>query len=294
MKIFDCFQFFDEDMMLDLRLNILDKYVDKFVIVENLFMHSGKRKKQNFKIEKYKKFEKKIEYILVEELPSNLVDINSVPEKNRSNTVIDNTLKIEHNQRNKIREGLKDANDDDLILISDVDEIPKLRDIKNKINKKIICFNQKMYCYKFNLAYEDTHWIGTKAVLKKNFINAQWLRDVKDRQYPFWRIDILFDKMKYNNIQFINDGGWHFTNLRTPQELELKLKNFGHHAEYLESGLGITDLEKMIKDKRAVYDYSADMRKNKWSGKKKLKKTDLSELPQFLQLNYDKFKNWFC
>ena len=294
MKIFDCFQFFDEDMMLDLRLNILDKYVDKFVIVENLFMHSGKRKKQNFKIEKYKKFEKKIEYILVEELPSNLVDINSVPEKNRTNTVIDNTLKIEHNQRNKIREGLKDANDDDLILISDVDEIPKLRDIKNKINKKIICFNQKMYCYKFNLAYEDTRWIGTKAVLKKNFINAQWLRDVKDRQYPFWRIDVLFDKMKYNNIQFINDGGWHFTNLRTPQELELKLKNFGHHAEYLESGLGITDLEKMIKDKRAVYDYSADMRKNKWSGKKKLKKTDLSELPQFLQLNYDKFKNWFC
>ncbi len=294
MKIFDCFQFFDEDMMLDLRLNILDKYVDKFVIVENLFMHSGKRKKQNFKIEKYKKFEKKIEYILVEELPSNLVDINSVPEKQRTNTVIDNTLKIEHNQRNKISEGLKDANDDDLILISDVDEIPKLRDIKNKINKKIICFNQKMYCYKFNLAYEDTRWIGTKAVLKKNFINAQWLRDVKDRQYPFWRIDVLFDKMKYNNIQFINDGGWHFTNLRTPQELELKLKNFGHHAEYLESGLGITDLEKMIKDKRAVYDYSADMRKNKWSGKKKLKKTDLSELPQFLQLNYDKFKNWFC
>ena len=151
-----------------------------------------------------------------------------------------------------------------------------------------------MYCYKFNLAYEDTRWIGTKAVLKKNFINAQWLRDIKDRQYTFWRIDVLFDKMKYNNIQFINDGGWHFTNLRTPQELELKLKNFGHHAEYLESGLGITDLEKMIKDKRAVYDYSADMRKNKWSGKKKLKKTDLSELPQFLQLNYDKFKNWFC
>ena len=100
MKIFDCFQFFDEDMMLDLRLNILDKYVDKFVIVENLFMHSGKKKKQNFRIEKYKKFEKKIEYILVDKLPDNLVDINSVPKKQKTNTVIDNTLKIEHNQRN--------------------------------------------------------------------------------------------------------------------------------------------------------------------------------------------------
>ena len=102
MKIFDCFQFFDEDMMLDLRLNILDKYVDKFVIVENLFMHSGKKKKQNFRIEKYKKFEKKIEYILVNKLPENLSDINSVPKKQKTNTVIDNTLKIEHKQRNKI------------------------------------------------------------------------------------------------------------------------------------------------------------------------------------------------
>ena len=294
MKIFDCFQFFDEDMMLDLRLNILDKYVDKFVIVENLFMHSGKQKKQNFKIEKYKKFEKKIKYILVDKLPDNLVDVNSVPEKQKTNTVIDNTLKIEHNQRNKISEGLKDANDDDLVLISDVDEIPKLKDIKNKIQKKIICFNQKMFCYKFNLAYENTRWIGTKAVLKKNLLNAQWLRDVKDRRYPIWRIDILFDKMKYNNIQFISDGGWHFTNLRTPEQLELKLKNFGHHAEYLESGLSITDLEKMIKENRAVYNYFADMKKNKWSGEVKLKKTDLSEMPQFLQINYDKFKNWLC
>ena len=85
-----------------------------------------------------------------------------------------------------------------------------------------------------------------------------------------------------------------FYKLEDSSGVRVKIKNFGHHAEYLESGLGITDLEKMIKDKRAVYDYSADMRKNKWSGKKKLKKTDLSELPQFLQLNYDKFKNWFC
>jgi len=60
MKIFDCFQYFDEDMMLDLRLHVLNKYVDKFVIVENLFMHSGKKKKQNFNIQNFKKFENKI------------------------------------------------------------------------------------------------------------------------------------------------------------------------------------------------------------------------------------------
>ena len=71
MKIFDCFQYFDEDMMLDLRLHVLNKYVDKFVIVENLFMHSGKKKGQNFNIQNFKKFENKIKYILVDELPEN-------------------------------------------------------------------------------------------------------------------------------------------------------------------------------------------------------------------------------
>ena len=60
MKIFDCIQFFDENMMLDLRLNILNEHVDYFVIVENLFMHSGKKKNQNFNTNNFKKFKKKI------------------------------------------------------------------------------------------------------------------------------------------------------------------------------------------------------------------------------------------
>ena len=150
-----------------------------------------------------------------------------------------------------------------------------------------------MFCYKFDLGYQNTPWIGTKAVLKKNLLSPQWLRDVKDRKYPFWRIDIIFNKMKYNNIQFITDGGWHFTNFRTPKELELKLNNFGHHVEYLESGLNINDLETMIKENRAVYDYSADMRENKWKGEKKLIKIDKSELPNFIKSNYNKYKNWF-
>ena len=164
--------------------------------------------------------------------------------------------------------------------------------LKKKIKKKIICFNQKMFCYKFNLGYQNTPWIGTKAVLKKDLLSPQWLRDVKDRKYPFWRIDIIFNKMKYNNIQFIKDGGWHFTNFRTPKELELKLNNFGHHAEYLESGLNINDLEKMIKENRAVYDYSADMKSNKWSGDKKLVKVAISEMPKYIIENNLKFKDW--
>ena len=294
MKIFDCFQYFDEDMMLDLRLHVLNKYVDKFVIVENLFMHSGKKKKQNFNIQNFKKFENKIKYILVNELPENLVNLDNLTGSKRTNSLIDNTLKIEHNQRNKITDGLNEANSGDLILISDVDEIPKLENIREKIKNKIICFNQKMFCYKFNLCFDKLDWIGTKATLKKNLLSPQWLRDVKHRKYPSWRIDVFFNKMKYNNIQFIEDGGWHFTNFRTPKELELKLNNFGHHAEFIESGLKLNDLEKMIKENRAVYDYGADMRKNKWSGEMKLIKSDQSHLPEYIKINNSKYKDWFC
>ena len=292
MKIFDCFQFFDEDMMLDLRLNILNDYVDKFVIVENLYMHSGTKKKQNFKIENFKKFQNKIEYILVDQLPKDLLDIKKIPLESRASRIIDNTLKIEHNQRNKILEGIKDSDDNDLILISDVDEIPNLKDIK-KINKKIIFFKQKIFYYKFNLKYSGLYWTGTKGILKKNLKSPQWLRDVKDRKYPIWRLDILFNKMKYNNVQFIEDGGWHFTNFRSPKELELKLKNFGHHVEFLESGLQLEDIKKMIKENRAIYDYKADMRENKWAGEKKLEISSKAELPVYINLNYEKYKDWF-
>ena len=130
MKIYDCFQFFDENMMLDLRLNILDKHVHKFVVVENLFLHSGQKKRQNFDIKNFKKFKDKIIYILVDELPDGLYDIEKQKEKDKANRTIDNTLKIEHNQRNKISEGLKSADENDLIIVSDVDEIYNKQNIK--------------------------------------------------------------------------------------------------------------------------------------------------------------------
>ena len=293
MKIFDCIQFFDENMMLDLRLNILNEHVDYFVIVENLFMHSGKKKNQNFNINNFKKFKKKIIYILVDELPKDLFDIKKYSGTEKTNRIIDNTLKIEHNQRNKILNGLKLADQNDLILISDVDEIPKLEEIRAKIKNKIILFRQRMFYYKFNLMYKGLAWSGTKAVKKKDLISPQWLRDVKDRKYSIWRLDILFNKMKYNNIQFIEDGGWHFTNFRTPKELELKLNNFGHHTEYKESGLNIKDIENMINENKAIYDYQADMRTNKWSGKQRLEKVNEDYLPEYVIKNKEIYKDWF-
>mgnify|MGYP003688822141 CR=1 FL=1 len=69
MKVIDCFTYFDEDMMLEIRLATLFDYVDKFVVCEATLDHAGKEKKLNFNINKFKKYEKKIEYIVVDDLP---------------------------------------------------------------------------------------------------------------------------------------------------------------------------------------------------------------------------------
>ncbi len=294
MKVFDCFQFFDENMMLDLRLNILNEHVHKFIIVENLFMHSGIKKKPVFDLKNFSKFKDKIIYILVDELPKGLYDVSNIKDKNtKGNRIIDNTLMIEHNQRNSIMKGLTESRDDDLIIVSDVDEIPNLNQNNlGNINKKLIHFKQKMFYYKFNLKYSTKPWFGSKACKKKNLLLPQWLRDTKERRYPLWRLDIFFSKMKYNSIHYVENGGWHFVNLKTPEEIEKKLNNFGHHLEYKESGLNITDIKNMIDKGRAIYDYHADMRKSKWSGNEKLIKTDSSELPDYIRKNLDKYSKW--
>ena len=75
MKIYDCFIYFDEELLLDIRFNILDKFVDKFVIVESKFSHRGETRKPNFNIKKFEKFKSKIEYILLEDNPKDLNNI---------------------------------------------------------------------------------------------------------------------------------------------------------------------------------------------------------------------------
>ncbi len=134
MKFFDCFMYYDEDLVLDIRLNTLDKFVDKFVIVEAKEDHQGNKKKLNFKIDQYKKFKDKIIYKVIENFPNNL-----------------SNWERENFQRNFIQNGLNDASEDDFIIISDVDEIPNLSKISGNLNNKYTIFEQKMSYYKFNL-----------------------------------------------------------------------------------------------------------------------------------------------
>ncbi|MDB2353501.1 hypothetical protein N9V55_01975 [Candidatus Pelagibacter bacterium] len=294
MNIYDCFMYFDEDLLLDLRFNTLNKFVKKFVIAEATYTHNGTKKKLNFDINKFKKFKDKIIYIIVDKQPDNILKIlDSETKEQKGEKLILNGMARDYFQRENLSRGIEEALNDDLILISDLDEIPDLNKIDlSKINNKIIIFEQKMFYYKLNLFYQDYTWLGTKAVRKKNLITPQWLRNVKGKNYPKWRLDTLFSKKKYTNLYFIKNGGWHFTCLRTAEELEKKLLNFAHHYEYEESGLSIKDLKKLIEEKRVMYDHNIDQKGYKWSGKSILKNYDIDLLPEYISSNQKKYSDW--
>ena len=294
MKIYDCFMFYDEDLVIDLRLNILNEHVHEFVIVESKFTHSGKKRELLFDINKYSKFKKKINYIVLENEPVDLeiVHDNDTDDKKNSKYIM-NALKRENFQRNGIKKGLTNAKPDDLILVSDVDEIPNLSNLDlNEINDNIILFKQNFYYYKFNLKLEDMTWLGTKGCKYKNLKSPQWLRNIKDKKYPFWRLDVLFSNKKYSNIKFIDNGGWHFSNMKTPEEIEKKMRTYLHHREYDIKPLGTKKIEEMIKSKKSIYNLRADMKNEKIDGTQNLKATDGRELPEYLKKNKTKYSNW--
>ena len=138
-------------------------------------------------------------------------------------------------------------------------------------------------------------WYGSKACKKKNLVSMSWLRNLKNKNYPLWRLDTLFSKTKYSNVDIIDDGGWHFTNLKKPEELYEKMKNFGHHNEFDESGLKIEDLRKKIDNQELFYDHFADQKKsNKWKSNYKLRKTDLNILPKYILKNKLNLKDWIA
>ena len=293
MKIFDCTMFFDEKMMYDLRLNLLNDYVDKFVVVESLYTHRGNKKKQNFNIDDYKKFKDKIIYILIDEEPNDLYEINN--KKDNEGLKRLNTLKRIKLQYNSLANGIKEADPDDLIILSDCDEIPNLKNIKKTLNNDILVFKQQLYYFKFNFLYKNYDWFGSKACKKKLLKTFEWLRYVKSKKYGFWRIDTMFSNTKYKNIKIIEDGGWHFTKIKKPEDIFYTLSNFGEYNEFVTSGLTADDFKNFISKGELPYDHSADKKssvKDKFSNIVKLEKNS-DHLPEFLIKNKEKYKSWF-
>ena len=296
MKIFDCFMYFDEETVLELRLNILNKYIDYFVIVESSFTHKGDKRDLKFNHQKFKKFKDKLIYITYDEEPTEIAK-NKVNEGDddglKSWKYITNANYRENGQRNHIFKGLDLAKDDDMILISDVDEIPNLENLElSKIREKIILFKQDMFYYKFNLKLPNLDWTGTKGCKKKFLKSPQWLRNIKHRKYPFYRLDTFFSDTKYIDIKIISNGGWHFSNLKTASEIELKLKSYLHHREFDENPLSVEEINSLIKSKQAIYDLRVDKRVNKIGDGSKLEKYPTEKLPKFLQDNLNNYKEW--
>ena len=292
MKIFDCFLYFDEDLVLDLRLNYLDKFVDKFIIVECSYNHKGEKRKPQFNLDKFSKFKNKIKYILINEDSPDLEKIDT-NDTNADGKYIMNAVKRENFQRNSIIKELDDASDNDWILISDLDEIPNLeKNNLSEINDHLVFFKQHMIYYKFNLMLENYPWIGSRACKKKNLKSPQWLRNIKDRSYPWWRLDVYFSENKYTKVKIIENGGWHFSYIKSPEDIEKKLKSYLHHREYDLNPLGIEKIKKMINEKKTIYNLKVDMRTNKFDGGNELKKIDLNLLPSYISNNKNKFSDW--
>tara|TARA_Y100000590_G_scaffold461624_1_gene623645 strand:+ start:645 stop:1454 length:810 start_codon:yes stop_codon:yes gene_type:complete len=267
MALYDCFQFFNEEHILDLRLNILDEYVDFFVVVESTTDHQGNKKKLNFDKKKFKKFEKKIIYIVVDDTAESIKKPH-----------IGQNSQVERHQRNSIMKGLKNCYDEDLVMISDVDEIPDL----TKLNfldktKRYAVFCQKKFDYKLNLLNEtEGNWYGSKICLKKNLKSPQWLRDLKFKKYPFWRID------KVRDLQIIKNGGWHFSYLQNPEGLIKKISSMSHGEHNKPEFVNQKNIEEKIK-----------MQKNIFGLGFSYKKIDLdSTFPKYILDNREKYKEW--
>ena len=119
------------------------------------------------------------------------------------------------------------------------------------------------------------------------------MRNIKNKKYPFWRFDTILSNKKYSNIEFVEDGGWHFTNMKSPEEIYLKLNTFLHNVDFKLSGLNLDDIKKMVKEKKILYDHFADQKKvKKWDSPVTLEAINILNLPDYVINNKNKFKDW--
>mgnify|MGYP000191318900 FL=1 len=289
MKIIDTTTFFDEKLMMEIRFNILDSYVDEFVVCESKYSHSGLEKKINFNMNDYPKFKKKIIHLVIDKEPDNLISKRdqSIAEK-RLNSVI----RIKY-QRNYIMEVLNQFSSEDFIIHSDNDEIPNLDnfDLLNSKNKFVI-FKQKIFYYKLNLLLPSLDWYGSKACKLKDIKDIDNLRAIKNKKYPFYRFDTLFSKLKHQSLEIVNEGGWHFSNLKNIDDLEKKYLNDENHSEYEAQGFTIERIKNNIKNRVIDYNHEAKKDSNERFKQTKLDVAKTDILPKYIRDNLDRYREW--
>ena len=290
MKIIDTTTYFEEKLMMSLRFNILNLYVDNFIVCEARFTHSGKKKDISFKKTDFPEFEHKITHLIIDKEPIDIIKKNKLD----SYDLRLNSIARIRAQRDYIAKSLQTYSPEDYIIYSDNDEIPNLEFFDfNKNKNKMIIFKQKLFYYKFNLLMPNVDWYGSKACKIKDLKSIDLLRSTKNKKYKFFRIDTLFSNLKYCNINIVNEGGWHFSNLKNIKELERKYLNDENHAEYEAMGYSIDKIKNNLKNKTVDYDHSAKKNSTTRFNSSKLESIDMSKLPEFIQLNKNKYIDWF-
>ncbi len=215
MKIFDCFTFFNELDLLEFRLKLLDKQVDYFVIAESNLTHSGQIKPYYFHEakERFSPWQQKIIYLPVEQSTDGLVF-----EEQKKYNPGSAAWKLENGQRNELLKATNYMEDTDMVLLSDLDEIPSPLAIKKAISFfKPVAFSMLFHYYYINCqgAKKDRWWKGCIAATAKQFkeISPQGLRDKRD----------IFPSLA--------DAGWHFSFLGGVKKIKQKLEATAH-TEY--------------------------------------------------------------
>ena len=295
MKLYDCSLYYDEDLILNARLNILNKYFDKFIICESKYSHSGRKKKLNFNINKFPEFKDKIIYIVNDKEPNNLIykfkdgKKIEIPEDYRHNAI--NRIAF---QRNTLMNAVNEiADSNDFIFYSDNDEIPNMKNFDQiKETNDIVIFEQKLFYYKFNLLFDRIYWYGTKAVKRKRLTSFEWLRQVKPKKYGFYRLDTLFKKDKYIQLKIVKNGGWHFTRIISPDEIHKKELDAEHHDEYRTSNKNPKKIKDLIERRVIDHDHIIDSKKSKYGSEFKLKAISLDELPEFIKVNWKNYEEF--
>ena len=251
--IYDCFPFFNEFEVLELRLNELYNVVDKFVICESNFTHQGKPKPLFFleNKEKFKKFEDKIIHLVF--------DAKNIKGDNKH-------WKREMGQRNYLKTALKKCKNEDIILLSDVDEIPDAKLLAQNLSKlkeyDILTFAGKFYLYKFNLCIGG--WNGTAVALWKT---VKWIKNLCVFRG-------LRDKEEKKKVYFIK-GGWHFSFIGDVSKIQYKFDSYTHAKDFPEG----KDMKTLVENN--LY----------WNNQKLTKEKLDDSFPEYLLRNEDKFKD---
>lgn len=240
--VYDCFTFFNELDMLEIRLNTLAEVVDKFVLVEMAYTFQRKPKPLYFEEnkERFKNFSDKIIHIKILDIPE------IIPSKLCSNA---NTWQLECYQRDCIMQGLKDAKEDDIIMLSDVDEIPSPKAVEKykKNGDGITVFEQKMmYYFINNINVKTPVWENGTRIAR--FSDLKNPGDIPTRERIYWEYS---KKGSCNYFRYclgkrVKNAGWHFSYCGGVDAIIQKRKSFSEIYLNTEKNMSRTEILKKI------------------------------------------------